>query len=84
MNWQSTHRSDMSIFEVRDGLLKFHPLLDVTESEYQAYKVIYELPSHPLVHQGYDSIGCTHCTAPGKGRAGRWNNTSKTECGLHL
>ncbi|MEC7527691.1 MAG: phosphoadenylyl-sulfate reductase, partial [Bacteroidota bacterium] len=24
------------------------------------------------------------CTVPGKGREGRWNNSPKTECGLHL
>ncbi|HAA13870.1 MAG TPA: phosphoadenylyl-sulfate reductase, partial [Cytophagales bacterium] len=33
--------------------------------------------------RGYDSIGCTHCTQPGQGRAGRWAGTGKTECGLH-
>src|SRR5690606_17405640 len=38
MSWQSTHRADMDIFELRDGLLKFHPLLDVSQSEYEAYK----------------------------------------------
>jgi len=42
------------------------------------------LPFHPLVAKGYSSIGCKHCTVPGKGRAGRWNNSPKTECGLHL
>ena len=42
------------------------------------------LPFHPLVAKGYHSIGCKHCTVPGKGREGRWNNSPKTECGLHL
>ncbi|NDD36140.1 MAG: phosphoadenylyl-sulfate reductase, partial [Flavobacteriia bacterium] len=42
------------------------------------------LPFHPLQSKGYFSIGCTHCTKPGKGRKGRWNNSPKTECGLHL
>ena len=42
------------------------------------------LPFHPLVADGYHSIGCKHCTVPGKGRSGRWNNNPKTECGLHL
>jgi phosphoadenosine phosphosulfate reductase len=32
---------------------------------------------------GYSSVGCTHCTAMGKAREGRWMNKSKTECGLH-
>ncbi|HNU59221.1 MAG TPA: phosphoadenylyl-sulfate reductase, partial [Aquaticitalea sp.] len=38
----------------------------------------------PLVAQGYSSIGCKHCTVPGEDRSGRWNNSPKTECGLHL
>ena len=44
----------------------------------------HDLPIHDLVHQGYDSIGCTHCTTKGTGRTGRWINNSKTECGLHV
>ena len=43
-----------------------------------------KLPFHPLVAKGYSSIGCKHCTVPGKDRDGRWNNNPKTECGLHL
>src|SRR6185295_9823110 len=42
------------------------------------------LPVNPLHERGYASIGCTHCTLPGDGRAGRWAGTGKTECGLHL
>ena len=34
--------------------------------------------------EGYSSIGCTHCTAKGKDRCGRWIGKPKTECGLHL
>ena len=44
----------------------------------------HHLPFHPLISKGYFSIGCEHCTVPGKGREGRWNNSPKTECGLHL
>ena len=29
-------------------------------------------PSTTLHERGYASIGCTHCTAPGTGREGRW------------
>ena len=45
------------------------------------------MPYHPLLDQGYSSIGCWPCTrrtAPGEAeRAGRWSGTGKTECGLH-
>ncbi len=84
MEWQSDHRSTLNIFEQRNSILKFYPLLDVTEEERKAYIKKNYLPFHPLVNKGYSSIGCKHCTVPGKGRAGRWNNSPKTECGLHL
>ena len=84
MEWQSDHRASLDIFEMRGEILKFYPLLDITKEERDAYIEKHQLPFHPLVAKGYDSIGCTHCTAPGKDRDGRWNNSPKTECGLHL
>lgn len=84
MEWQSDHRAGLDIFEDRGGILKFYPLLDVTEEERKAYIAENELPFHPLVAMGYGSIGCSHCTVPGDARSGRWNNSPKTECGLHL
>ncbi|HHZ96598.1 MAG TPA: phosphoadenylyl-sulfate reductase [Flavobacteriales bacterium] len=84
MSWQSNHRSSLNIFEVRNGILKFYPLLDVSQSERDNYIKDHHLPFHPLVSKGYLSIGCSHCTVPGNGRDGRWNNSPKTECGLHL
>ncbi|MEJ6589370.1 MAG: phosphoadenylyl-sulfate reductase [Crocinitomicaceae bacterium] len=84
MSWQSDHRNSLDIFEQRNGILKFYPLLDVTRDERESFIHDHHLPFHPLISKGYLSIGCTHCTAPGKGRDGRWNNNPKTECGLHL
>ncbi|MEX0883658.1 MAG: phosphoadenylyl-sulfate reductase [Cyclobacteriaceae bacterium] len=84
MSWQSDHRSTLDIFEERGGILKFYPLLDVTEEERERYIKEHQLPFHPLIAFGYHSIGCTHCTVPGEDRSGRWNNSPKTECGLHL
>lgn len=84
MKWQSDHRASLDIFEERNGILKFYPLLDVSSAEREAYIKEHLLPFHPLQAKGYFSIGCKHCTAPGKEREGRWNNSPKTECGLHL
>jgi len=84
MAWQSDHRKSLDIFEQRGGILKFYPLLDVTSDERELFISSHKLPFHPLVNKGYSSIGCTHCTAPGEDRSGRWNNNPKTECGLHL
>ena len=84
MKWQSDHRATLDIFETRNDILKFYPLLNVTREERDAYIEMHQLPFHPLVSKGYNSIGCTHCTVPGEDRSGRWNNSPKTECGLHL
>jgi len=84
MDWQSDHRSTLDIFELRGDILKFYPLLDITKEERDQYIKVHQLPFHPLVGKGYNSIGCKHCTVPGEDRSGRWNNNPKTECGLHL
>ncbi|WCO02739.1 phosphoadenylyl-sulfate reductase [Psychroserpens ponticola] len=85
MEWQSDHRATLDIFELRGDILKFYPLLDITKAQRDAYIKEHNLPFHPLVSKGYNSIGCKHCTVPGgDDRSGRWNNNPKTECGLHL
>jgi phosphoadenosine phosphosulfate reductase len=69
------------------GLVKVNPLATWTEDDIASYLAEHGLPSHPLVAQGYLSIGCAPTTrpvAPGEDpRAGRWADSDKTECGLH-
>ena len=84
MRWQTEHRATLDVFEERNGIVKFYPLIDVTREERDRYIEEHRLPFHPLVAKGYSSIGCKHCTVPGDDRSGRWNNCPKTECGLHL
>jgi phosphoadenosine phosphosulfate reductase len=81
---QSEFRSSLRLFEDNDQVIKYHPLYDLEYSEIEKYVKYFKIPPHPLVGKGYESIGCTHCTAPGKGRNGRWSGKSKTECGLHI
>ena len=83
MAFQNHARQDMDIFSSKEDIIKFHPLIDMSPSDVALYQLIHELPSHPLVGRGYDSIGCHVCTQKGAGRSGRWANLSKTECGLH-
>ena len=68
-------------------LVKVNPLAKWTWTDVWTYIKLHEVPYNPLHDQHYPSIGCTHCTAPvmpGEDpRSGRWNNFSKTECGLH-
>lgn len=84
MSWQSSHREKLDIFEEKKGMIKFYPILDVTEQEALSCIEENKLPIHPLKPLGYESIGCMHCTLKGKKRKGRWAQTVKTECGLHL
>lgn len=83
MRWDTEHRAQLEVFEERGGIVKFNPMIDVTREQRDAYIREHDLPFHPLVAQGYQSIGCTHCTVPGEGRSGRWVGKPKTECGLH-
>jgi phosphoadenosine phosphosulfate reductase len=70
------------------GLVKVNPLATWTDDDVVSYLADHELPVHPLVSQGYRSIGCAPTTRPvGEGedaRAGRWSGLDKTECGLHV
>ncbi|MEL6669183.1 MAG: phosphoadenylyl-sulfate reductase [Bacteroidota bacterium] len=83
--YQTMNRQSMDIWELVEGLLHFHPLIDISEGEFLYLLDKNKLPRHPLEALGYGSIGCTHCTRPGAGRAGRWaDKEGKDECGLHL
>lgn len=84
MSSQNAHRQNLKVFEEKEGILKFYPLIDQNEKSTKEYMIKNNLPNHPLLSQGYSSVGCFHCTVAGKGRSGRWVNKSKTECGLHL
>lgn len=83
MSYQTDFRSRLRVFEQQGDIIKFHPIVDINEGEFHYYMDLFKLPKHPLQDAGYGSIGCTHCTAKGEGRAGRWQGTGKTECGLH-
>jgi phosphoadenosine phosphosulfate reductase len=70
-------------WDKRHGLWKVNPLAEWSEADVWAYITANDVPYHPLHDQGYQSIGCTHCTRPSAGRHGRWAGTDKIECGLH-
>jgi phosphoadenosine phosphosulfate reductase len=75
---------------VRDlrGLVKVNPLATWSDLDVEGYIRDNDIITNPLLDQGYLSIGCWPCTKPvGEGedpRSGRWSNSDKTECGLHL
>jgi len=79
--------SKMVEWDAKFELVKFNPLAAWTNDEVWAYIKAHDVPYNVLHDQNYPSIGCTHCTAqvkPGEDpRSGRWQNSEKTECGLH-
>ena len=72
-----------------NGLFKFNPLADWSESQVWDHIKAKDVPYNRLHDQGYPSIGCAPCTRaikPGEDvRAGRWwwENPEHKECGLH-
>jgi phosphoadenosine phosphosulfate reductase len=72
----------------RRGLIKVNPLIAWSDDDVARYIAEHDVPVNPLVAQGYASIGCWPCTRPVRSgedaRAGRWEGSGKTECGLHL
>ncbi|HYT05696.1 MAG TPA: phosphoadenylyl-sulfate reductase [Gemmatimonadales bacterium] len=96
--WVSAVRQDQSDARSSTELLEYHeiagrpivkvfPLAHWGRADVWRYIREHGVPHHPLLDQGYASIGCWPCTrptAPGESeRAGRWSGTGKTECGLH-
>ena len=86
--FQAATRAALPFVE-RDGRrLKLNPLADWDASRIEQEITRRALPRHPLVEQGYPSIGCAVCTrSVGEGedsRAGRWAGSQKVECGIHV
>jgi len=92
--FQAGSRAAMDFFEIEEtadgptGRIKINPLAHWAPTDVRTYMDENRLPRHPLVAQGYPSIGCAPCTSPVKDgedpRAGRWRDQSKEECGIHV
>jgi phosphoadenosine phosphosulfate reductase len=80
-------RLALPVVEQADHQVKFNPLANWAREDLEAYAAEHGLPAHPLVEQGFPSIGCWPCTKPVEAgqdvRAGRWAGSDKTECGIH-
>jgi phosphoadenosine phosphosulfate reductase len=85
--FQTHARADMHAVEFFEGRFRFNPLADWFQADLETYIAKHNLPKHPLVDDGYPSIGCMPCTRrvhTGEGyRDGRWSGLDKDECGIH-
>lgn len=94
--FQTKQRADMENIELNeDGRFRINPLAYWDQQRVDDEFKQRNLPEHPLVKDGYLSIGCAPCTRPVKAgedpRAGRWAHTAelpggeqKVECGIHI
>ena len=89
---QSPLRAETPIVEAQmlpsgNEVMKIHPLAHWTREDVGTYIAEHSIPTHPLLEQGFRSIGCWPCTraiSDGEDeRAGRWDGQAKTECGIH-
>jgi phosphoadenosine phosphosulfate reductase len=87
-SFQAATRSQLPAFEADGAHIKVNPLSRWSAADLAAHAAEHRLPPHPLVAQGFASIGCAPCTSavrPGEDpRAGRWRDLEKIECGIHL
>ena len=86
--YQNGQRAALPLFEKDGQKIKVNPLANWGPEDLKEYMEEHALPRHPLVAQGYPSIGCMPCTtrvAAGEDpRAGRWRDSDKEECGIHF
>lgn len=87
--FQSSTRATLPIIEAdaSAGRIKLNPLARWSSEDVERYRILRDLPAHPLQAEGYRSIGCKPCTRPTREgddpRGGRWWGLDKTECGIH-
>ncbi|MEZ5892545.1 MAG: phosphoadenosine phosphosulfate reductase family protein [Parvularculaceae bacterium] len=78
----------MPVVEHDGDHFKINPLAAWERGDVADYLAAHKLPEHPLVRQGYFSIGCMPCTSKvadeADARSGRWAGQAKTECGIHM
>jgi phosphoadenosine phosphosulfate reductase len=81
-------RTNLPVVKYSEGRFKVNPLVEWTHEDVESYFDSRQLPRHPMVAEGYPSIGCWPCTVrpedPNDIRSGRWVGFKKEECGLHL
>ena len=86
-SYHAGERTNLKFFEYINEKIVVNPLANVNRNFVDSYFKKHDIERHPLFESGYLSLGCTHCTVKtsmiDSPRSGRWNNKTKTECGIH-
>jgi phosphoadenosine phosphosulfate reductase len=84
----SRRSAPLAHVDLLKNVVKVNPLVSWSDADVANYAAQHDLPEHPLTDRNYESIGCWPCTRPvqdgADARSGRWAESEKTECGLHL
>ena len=85
--FQTLARTGMAPIELNGSRFVINPLSDWSLEDLKTHILAHDLPRHPLVEDGFLSIGCMPCTQRVKAgedyRSGRWAGSDKDECGIH-
>lgn len=84
---QTNFRATLRYVQRHNSIYKIHPVLNWSNQDIHHYLKLHNLPYHPLVDQGYASIGDIHLSQPVRTgqheRQGRFKGM-KQECGIHI
>lgn len=85
--FQTQARTGMAPLELNGSRFVVNPLWNWSLQDLKEHILAHDLPRHPLVEDGFLSIGCMPCTQRVKEgedyRSGRWAGVDKDECGIH-
>ena len=85
--FQTLARAAMGPLELNGARFVVNPLHGWSLADLVRHIEAHDLPRHPLVADGFLSIGCMPCTERVKDgddyRSGRWAGSGKDECGIH-
>ena len=85
--FQTLARTGMAPIELNGTRFVINPLWNWSLDDLKQHILKHDLPRHPLVDDGFLSIGCMPCTQRVKDgesyRSGRWAGSDKDECGIH-
>jgi phosphoadenosine phosphosulfate reductase len=85
--FQTLARTGMAPLELNGTRFVVNPLWNWSLEDLKNHILAHDLPRHPLVEDGFLSIGCMPCTSRvkdgGDYRSGRWAGSDKDECGIH-